>query len=99
MAAAEDVSDQVNPVEWWKIHTGNLKNWAKASRLVILVNLSSAAAERAFSQPFLQQQRSSLEDYICNVTVELAISTYYYLFAMRIISEERGKKNIQIRKK
>ena len=55
LAAAKDVSDQVDPVEWWKAHAGVLKNWAKASRLVILVQPSSATAERVFSilsQPF-----------------------------------------------
>ena len=77
LAADEDVSDQiVDPVEWWKAHAGDLKNWAKTSRQ---------------SSHHLQQQKGyflyfyslfataeiiirRLYSTICNVTVDLAIS-------------------------
>ena len=74
LAAAEDVSDQVDPVEWWKAHAGDLKNWTKALRLVILVQPSSTTAERVFSifsQSFFATADiiiRRLYSTICNVT-------------------------------
>ena len=67
LAAAEDVSAQADPVAWWKSHEPGLPNWAKACRLILLVQPSSAASERVFSilsNSFSHQQESSLEDYI-----------------------------------
>lgn len=67
LAAAEDVSDQSDPIAWWKSHENDLPHWAHAFQLVILVQPSSAAAERVFSLPsnsFGTQQESSLQDYI-----------------------------------
>ena len=67
MAASEDVSTDIDPVAWWKNHAIELPNWAAAFRLVLLVQPSSAAAERVFSILqccFNEKQRSSLEDYI-----------------------------------
>ena len=48
MAAAEDVSNQTDIIEWWSSHETDLPNWAKACRLVLLVQPSSAASERVF---------------------------------------------------
>ena len=65
LAAAEDVSDQVE-VEWWKAHAGDLKTGQKPPDFVISVQPLSVTAERIFSilsQSFLQKQISSLEDY------------------------------------
>ena len=67
LAASEDVSSQTDIVEWWKLHEAQLPNWAKACQMVLLVQPSSAAAERVFSiltNSFSAQQYSSLEDYI-----------------------------------
>ena len=67
MAASEDVSTDIDPVVWWKNHAIELPNWAAVFRLVLLVQPSSAAAERVFSILqccFNEKQRSSLEDYI-----------------------------------
>ena len=67
LAAAEDVSHQVNVVEWWHSHELELPSWSKAFRQILLVQPSSAAAERVFSiltNTFSSQQESSLEDYI-----------------------------------
>ena len=50
-----------------KRHTEDLPHWSTAFKLVLLVQPSSAAAERVFSLPqnsFSQRQSSSLEDYI-----------------------------------
>ena len=69
MAASEDVPrlpTYINPVAWWKSHAMELPKWANAFRLVLLVQPSSAAAERVSSilQRFTAQQQSSLEDYL-----------------------------------
>ena len=79
MAASEDVSrlpTDINPVAWWKSHAMELPKWANAFRLVLLVQPSSAAAERVFSilQHFTAQQQSSLEDYL-----ELSVMLQYHL--------------------
>ena len=66
-AAVENVSSEIDTVLWWKSHEHELPNWANALQLLLLVQPSSAAAERAFSlleNSFNHQQRSSLEDYI-----------------------------------
>ena len=49
LAVAEDASNQTEPIAWWKSHEADLQNWTKALRLVLLVQPSSAAAERVFS--------------------------------------------------
>ena len=56
-------------MKWWKSHedNGQLPNWSQACKLVLLVQPSSAAAERVFSMltnAFSPQQESSLENYI-----------------------------------
>ena len=74
IAAAAGVSTEIDPISWWKNHATELPNWATAFRAVILVQPSSAAAERVFSilQRFTAQQESSLEDYI-----ELSVMLQY----------------------
>ena len=67
LAAAEAVSAQVDPLQWWKSHESQLLKWAKACSLVLLMQPSSTDAERVFSilfNYFSSQQESSLEDYI-----------------------------------
>ena len=75
LAAAEDVSPQVDPLHWWRGHESQLPKWAKACSLVLLMQPSSAAAERVFSllsNSFSSRQESSLEDY-----VELSVMLQY----------------------
>ena len=76
MAASEDISAEIDPIAWWKSHAMELPKWANAFRLVLLVQPSSAAAERVFSilQRFTAQQQSSLEDYL-----ELSVMLQYNL--------------------
>ena len=66
LAAAADVSHQVNVVEWWSSHKLDLPNWSKAFKQILLVQPSSAVfIERAFSiltKSFSSQQESCLED-------------------------------------
>ena len=63
----EDVSEKVDVIKWWKFHEddGRLPSWTRTCRLVLMVQPSSAAAERVFSMlanAFSTQQESSLED-------------------------------------
>ncbi len=60
-------ADDCAPLAWWKQHASNLPNWANAVKQVVLVQPSSAAAERAFSilnDSFAPTQFSSLADYV-----------------------------------
>ena len=74
LAAAEDVSPREDPIGWWKSHEDDLPHWAQSFKLVLLVQPSSAAAERVFSllaNSFSERQESSLEDYIqCSVMLQ-----------------------------
>ena len=66
-AAVDDVDPSVDAQDWWERHTEDLPHWSTAFKLVLLVQPSSAAAERVFSllqNSFSQRQSSSLEDYI-----------------------------------
>ena len=49
LAKAEDVSSTVSKTEWWKQHSQDLPCWSNACQPVLLMQPSSAAAERAFS--------------------------------------------------
>ena len=67
MAAAEDISQDTDVCEWWKRHDGEIPSWAKACKLILLIQPSSAAVERAFSlleNSFSKRQEHSLEDYV-----------------------------------
>ena len=75
LAAAEDVSPEIDTLHWWKAHESTLPKWAEATRKVLLLQPSSAAAERVFSilsNSFSSHQDSSLEDYI-----ELSVMLQY----------------------
>ena len=67
LAAVEDISPIVDPTKWWERHKEVLPHWANAFRKVVLLQPSSAAAERVFSiltNAFGHLQTSSLEDYV-----------------------------------
>ena len=49
MVASEDVSIEIDLIAWWKRHAIELPKWANAIINVLLVQPSSAAAERVFS--------------------------------------------------
>ena len=64
VAASEDVSSDLSPLEFWKAHADKLPSWSETAKKVLLLQPS---AERAFSllkSTFNEQQLSSLEDYI-----------------------------------
>ena len=48
-AAVEDVSQEVDTIKWWKDNQNESPAWAEACKLVLLVQLSPAPAERVFS--------------------------------------------------
>ena len=62
MAASDEVSTEIDQIAWWKRHAIELPKWASAFKKILLVQPSSAAAERVFSilQRFTVQQQSSL---------------------------------------
>ena len=60
-----NVSDEFDKLEWWS-HQHELPNWSKACKTALLIQPSSAAAERVFSllkNCFKVNQASALEDY------------------------------------
>ena len=69
------ISPEIDPLHWWKAHESALPQWAEATWKVLLLQPSSAAAERVFSllsNSFSSRQDSSLEDY-----VELSVMMQY----------------------
>ena len=48
-AKVADVSDEIDPVEWWSRASPELTNWSKVARQILLVQPSSTSAERVFS--------------------------------------------------
>ena len=71
MASANDqdvaIECEERKVEWWKVHEEGLPNWSTAVKKVLLVQPSSAAAERVFSlllASFSEQQDHALSDYL-----------------------------------
>ena len=67
ISKAEDTSPTIDILDWWKNAEADIPTWASSAQKVLLVQPSSASAERAFSllkNSFNEQQQSSLEDYI-----------------------------------
>ena len=69
ITATQDVAleSEERQVEWWKVHEEKLPNWSSAVKKVLLIQPSSAAAERVFSllsASFHKQQESALFDYL-----------------------------------
>ena len=67
LSKAEDTSSTIDVRDWWKNVGTDIPTGASSAQKVLLVQPSSASAERAFSllkNSFSEQQQSSLEDYI-----------------------------------
>ena len=66
LAAAEGVtvSNENEKVDWWAAHRETLPNWAAVVKKLLLIQASSASAERVFSllSTFSSQQEHALED-------------------------------------
>ena len=66
-AAAEDLSTDCEIVTFWNLHANSIPIWKENAAKVLLLQPSSAAAERVFSilkNSFGDQQLSALEDYL-----------------------------------
>lgn len=66
MAIADGVSMRADKLLWWKNHESELPCWSEACKIALLIQPSSAAAERVFSilsNSFTDRQTRSLEDY------------------------------------
>ena len=74
LARAADTSTDIPPLEWWKRNADALPNWSEAANKILLLQPSSAAAERVFSllkNSFGEQQDNSLQDYIeCSLMIQ-----------------------------
>ena len=67
VAKAEGIDSGYCVLKWWKNASVDLPHWSVLARQVLLVQPSSAAAERVFSllsNSFNEQQLNALEDYI-----------------------------------
>ena len=66
VARAEDVSAEVDELDWWKQNRLLLPNWSSAAAIALLIQPSSAAAESLFSTnaSFSSRQYSSLRKII-----------------------------------
>ena len=67
LAKTDDISDDLDPLEWWKLNATVLPYWSNAVKKILVIQPSSAAAERVFSllnSGFGDLQENSLKDYI-----------------------------------
>ena len=67
IARAADTESDLPPLEWWKVNASALPAWSVAAKKILVLQPSSAAAERVFSllnNSFNEQQYNSLQDYI-----------------------------------
>ena len=68
LAKAADVSPSIELLSWWKqYYKEDLPSWCSCLKKVLLIQPSSAAAERVFSllnNFFSNRQHNSLEDYV-----------------------------------
>ena len=67
IAKTADVSEEMDPLEWWKLNASELPYWSSAAHKVLVLQPSSAAPERVislFKASFSDQQGSRLQDYI-----------------------------------
>ncbi len=75
LAKVADISPNFSPLQWWQMNAEGLPHWSAAARKILLIQPSSAAAERVFSllsNSFNQQQYQALQDY-----VELSLMLQY----------------------
>ena len=48
LAKVDGISDELDPLEWWKLNSTGLPDWSNAVKKVLTIQPSSAAAERVF---------------------------------------------------
>ena len=62
-----DIPESTDCLQWWKTYATELPVWSSAAQLVLLVQPSSAAAEKVFAllnSSFKDHQDLSLQDYV-----------------------------------
>ena len=67
LAAANGTSVDADKLEWWKNYAVQLPFWSTGCRAILLLQTSSATAERVFfllSNSFKENQQNALEPYI-----------------------------------
>ena len=67
IAATEDLADNIDPLLWWRRNSDSLPAWSAACKKVLLLQPSSAAAERVLSllqNSFGENQECAVEDYV-----------------------------------
>ena len=67
LAWVNDLHKDFSPLDWWKTNASVLPNWSSIAREIMLIQPSSAAAERVFSllkASFGEQLEASLQDYV-----------------------------------
>ncbi len=67
LACAADLAQEVDSLDWWNQHSTSLPYWSSAASTVLLVQPSSATAEKVFSlftNTFGDRQNRSLQDYL-----------------------------------
>ena len=74
LAAVEAISDSIDPMWWWKTHQNQLPHWASVCKRILLIQPSSAAAERVFSL-----LANSLFFYISNLCIRRLHSDICYV--------------------
>ena len=74
ISKATGVNVSINVLEWWGKHSDELVSWASLVKDMVLVQPSSAAAERVFSMlrnSFCPKQYHSLQDYVqCSLMLQ-----------------------------
>ena len=69
------IETEEGKVQWWATHAAALPNWSTAVKKILLVQPSSASAERVFNllqNAFSKQQEATLEE-----TVETLVMLHY----------------------
>ena len=75
LTKAADLDRNVDPVEWWMDNSNDLLCWSAAAGKILLVQPSSAAAERMFS--LLQNSFSSFQDAALTDYLQASIMLQY----------------------
>lgn len=69
------VETEEGKVQWWSEHQNNLPNWSAATKKILVVQPSSASAERVFS--YLQAAFNKQQDLALQETVEASVMLRY----------------------
>ena len=94
ISKVSDVGASFCPVEWWRLNSTSLPKWLAEARKVLLIQPSSAAAERVFlllKASFSEQQQLALNDYVeCYSTISV---NYYHDCKNNDLFHQHNKKN------